>query len=247
MNKFKGNPPESMPDLMPVLSRGKHRNPRSGACFMEFASYLAGESWTDHPACTHPLLASLARMVNDCTSDTARARLVPLIPSVIGLNGDNPQVRLLIALRAAASALPVTSADHQRALAVGILNCERHLTHTDGELSDDIAGRIRTAFDSAPETERWAREFISSMGSWTRSKFTDRTAETIIRVSVQGIAEACTPDPDGQLYALLSGAIEDCTAALAPTRSAEKMLHGEPVAQANPVRTEPVRTHTAHV
>ena len=42
---------------VPVLSRGKHRNPRKGACFMEFASYLAGEPWSDHPACTHPLLA----------------------------------------------------------------------------------------------------------------------------------------------------------------------------------------------
>jgi hypothetical protein len=38
------------PALLPVLSRGKHRNPRKGACFMEFASLLAGERWSDHPA-----------------------------------------------------------------------------------------------------------------------------------------------------------------------------------------------------
>ena len=69
------------PDLMPVLSRGKHRTARSGGCFMEFASYLAGEAWSDHPSCTHPLSASLARMVNDCSSDTARSRLMPLIPT----------------------------------------------------------------------------------------------------------------------------------------------------------------------
>jgi hypothetical protein len=31
------------PDFVLVLSRGKHRHPRRGACFMEFASYLAGE------------------------------------------------------------------------------------------------------------------------------------------------------------------------------------------------------------
>lgn len=244
MNMLKGNVPDSMPDLMPVLSRGKHRNPRSGACFMEFASYLAGEAWSDHPACTHPLLASLARMVNDCTSDTARARLVPLIPSVIGLRGDNARVRLMIALRAATSALPVTSADHQRALAVGILNCERHLTEADGSLPDDLAERIRTSFDAAPETERWAREFIASMGSWSRSKFTDRTAETIIRVSVQGIAEACVPDPDGQLYELLAGAVDDCTTVLAPaTEARPNMPTAEPthVAPAHRVKAE----HTA--
>jgi hypothetical protein len=59
------------PDLLPVLSRGRHRTPRRGACFMEYASYLAGEKWSDHPSCTDPALASLARMVNDCTSDAA--------------------------------------------------------------------------------------------------------------------------------------------------------------------------------
>ncbi|WP_174843655.1 hypothetical protein [Cryobacterium sp. TMT1-19] len=238
MNMMKGNVPDSMPDLMPVLSRGKHRNPRSGACFMEFASYLAGVAWSDHPACTHPLLASVARMVNDCTSDTARARLVPLIPSVIGLRGDNARVRLLIALRAATSALPVTSADHQRALAVGILNCERYLTEANGTIPDDVALRIRNSFDAAPATERWAREFIASMGSWSRSKFTDRTAETIIRVSVQGIAEACVPDPDGQLYDLLAGAIDDCTMVLTPAPKARPAR-----ATADPTHVTP--THRA--
>ena len=53
------------PELVPVLSAGRHRNPRKGACFMEMASFLAGERWSDHPSCTHPLLASLARLVND--------------------------------------------------------------------------------------------------------------------------------------------------------------------------------------
>ena len=72
--------------MVPVLSRGKHRSPRKGACFMEYASHLAGERWSDHPACTHPAVASLARAVNDCTSDSGRSRLVPMIPSVIGLH-----------------------------------------------------------------------------------------------------------------------------------------------------------------
>ena len=64
-----------LPELVPVLSRGKHRSPRQGACFMELASYLAGERWSDHPACTHPLLAALARDVNDYSSDAGRSRL----------------------------------------------------------------------------------------------------------------------------------------------------------------------------
>ena len=48
---------------------------------MELASLLAGEPWSDHPACTHPLLAAVARHVNDHTSDGGRQRLTELIPS----------------------------------------------------------------------------------------------------------------------------------------------------------------------
>jgi len=205
----------ALPDGMPVLSRGKHRNPRSGGCFMEFASYLAGESWSDHPACTHPVLASLARMVNDCTSDDGRSRLALLIPSVIGLRGDRPQIETLVSLRAAAAALPVVSVDRQRALAVGILSCERNLKRL-GIDTPETSERIHGALRQAPDAEKWARDFIVSVRSWSHSKFTPRTADSILRVSVQGIAEACSPDPDARLHDVLAGAIADCRAVLAP-------------------------------
>ena len=87
--------------MLPILSRGKHRNSRKGACFMEMASVLAGERWTDHPRCTHPLLGELARLVNDCTSDDHRHELAVLIPSVVGLTSDDPRMDARIALRAA--------------------------------------------------------------------------------------------------------------------------------------------------
>ena len=43
-----------LPALLPTLSPGKHRSPRKGACFMEFAALLAGERWSDHPAPPRP-------------------------------------------------------------------------------------------------------------------------------------------------------------------------------------------------
>ncbi len=202
------------PELMPVLSRGKHRTPRSGGCFMEFASYLAGEAWSDHPTCTHPALASLARMVNDCTSDEARSRLATLIPSVIGLHGDDLRIGLSVALRSATSAFPVANAERQRALAVGILACERHLARIEDGSHVDTTLQIREAFSQAPDAERWAREFIDSMGSSSRTKFTDRTADPIIRMAVQGIAEACIPDANERLFDLLDRAIDDCSTVL---------------------------------
>src|SRR3712207_5049805 len=115
------------PDFMPVLSRGKHRFPRRGGCFMEFASYLAGERWSDHPSCTHPLLARLARLVNDYTSDAARQRLVCLIPSVVGLTSDDVRVDLRIALRSALIALPVVAEERQRSMAVTVVVANRLL------------------------------------------------------------------------------------------------------------------------
>src|SRR5262249_10154265 len=101
-------------DFLPRLSRGKHRSPRRGACFMEYASYLAGERWSDHPACTHPLLAELARQVNDHVSDDARRELVELVPDVIGVTGSDLRVDGRIALRAAQTALPIAPEEWQR-------------------------------------------------------------------------------------------------------------------------------------
>ena len=120
------------PELVPILSRGKHRSPRKGACFMELASYLAGERWSDHPDCTHPLLAAAAREVNDYTSDAGRSRLAELIPSVIGLTGDDLHLDARIALRCARTALPVVAAERQQTMAVSVLACERVLAGLDG-------------------------------------------------------------------------------------------------------------------
>ena len=120
------------PDLVPILSQGKHRSPRKGACFMELASYLAGERWSDHPGCTHPLLAAAAREVNDYTSDAGRSRLAELIPSVIGLTGGDLHLDARIALWCARTALPVVAAERQQTMAVSVLACERVLARLDG-------------------------------------------------------------------------------------------------------------------
>ena len=152
-----------VPDLVPQLSRGKHRSPRKGACFMELASYLAGERWSDRPACTHPLLASLARLVNDHTSDGGRGRLVTLVPSVIGLVSDDPHVDVEIALRSATTALPVASAERQRALAVSVLAAERVRADLDGRPARSLEGSSRAALAQVPHAAQWAERFYREM------------------------------------------------------------------------------------
>src|SRR5690606_21964817 len=59
-------------------------DPSEGACVMEYVSLLAGEDFSDSPECTHPLLASAARVVNDYLPDNERHLLVPLIGRLFG-------------------------------------------------------------------------------------------------------------------------------------------------------------------
>lgn len=73
------------PQGLPVLSHGKHRNPTRGACFMEYTSILAGERFTDSPACVDVELAAVLRGANDRLSDDERTAMVPLLGRAIGL------------------------------------------------------------------------------------------------------------------------------------------------------------------
>lgn len=215
-----------LPDVMPVLSRGKHRNSRSGACFMEFASYLAGEAWSDHPKCTHPLLASLARMVNDFTSDENRSRLSILTPSVIGLVSQDPRLSVRIALRAASCALPVASADRQRALAVGIMSCEQALVDLDGVVEPEVREFIDSTFALAPEAVRWAREFVDALGFGPTTKFVRQVTQAIVHTSVEGVAHACISNPDDRMFDMLAKTIDDCIAFLAPDEDIDTRTSG---------------------
>lgn len=197
-----------VPELLPVLSRGKHRNPRKGACFMELVSFLAGERWSDHPACTHPLLAAVARLVNDYTSDGGRYRLAGMIPSVIGLTTDDPRADARIALGTATVALPVAAADRQGALAVSVRVAEQVLAELDGRPVGELGERSRWALDQAPHAARWAQR-LTPRFRVTVKGFRRHAALSTVRCATEGVARACVPDPDALLYDLLVGAIDD--------------------------------------
>jgi hypothetical protein len=208
----------SAPDLLPILSRGKHRSSRKGACFMEMASVLAGEKWSDHPQCTHPLLGELARLVNDCTSDAGRQELAVLIPSVVGLTSDDVRTDARIALRAATAALPVAAEDRQNALAVAVINADSVLAVLDGRPPGDLLPQSRAALDAAPEARRWGYRFVRGAGI-TAKGFRRHAAPHIVRIAVLDIAESGVPDPDALLRTVLAGAIADCEAVVHQRRA----------------------------
>lgn len=195
------------PDLIPILTTGKHRSARKGACFMEMASLLAGERWSDHPACTHPLLAELARQVNDRVGDDMRQRLVPLIPSVIGLTSEDPRVDTHIALHAASTALPVAPLEHQRALAVAVLTSRRVLMRLDAAALGAVDAAAQEALNTAPHAASWAVRFSRGSVPSVRG-FRRFAAPHAVRLSAEGIAEASMPGTDEILVGLLEQVVE---------------------------------------
>jgi hypothetical protein len=227
---------DHLPDLVPILSRGKHRSPRKGACFMEMAAYLAGERWSDHPRCTHPLLAFVARLVNDLTSDRDRQRLVELIPSVIGLTTTDPRADAHIALRCATTALPIASADRQNALAVSVLAAERTLATLEGRSPGRLSATSAEALDSAPLAARWASTFASALDA-SVDGFRRFGAPNTVRIAVPGIAEACVRDPDLRLYQLLVAVIGDCAALCDAERVQQAATGHHPLAPVSDRRT----------
>lgn len=193
---------------LPVLSPGRHRSFRSGACFMEYASHLAGERWSDHPSCTHPAIGRLARLVNDKTSDTERAELVHLVPSVIGIASDDLDlselIELHVALRAATAALPIVTADRRNPMAVTVIRCAERLNPTGPTMSD--AAR---ALAGAPVAAEWARAELAS------TPFRHSTTGAIPTVqmtalAVTGIHLTEIADSDAILRTLLETVIREC-------------------------------------
>ncbi len=198
----------TVPDSLPVLSPGAHRRRRDGGCFMEWVSLLAGERWSDHPSCTHPLLAHLARSVNDQLGDAQRQRLVPLIPDVIGLTSDDPRWHLEIALTAVRRAVLVPSdAEVGGALAAGLLTLDRALVRLDGRTPGALRPSTAATLSRVPEAEAWALEYTAGL-SVPRYGLVD-LARTAVDQGVAVIAAA--PGAYEALPALLEESVAVCT------------------------------------
>jgi hypothetical protein len=146
----------------PPLQVGQHLTFDDGACLMELVSVAAGEPWSDHPASTHPLLAHVARQVNDATSDGGRAELVCFVRALSQAGSPDTHAYARIAAACTQVALAYAPSNLLRALhAAASRRCNsddprRHLLYNHGMAfrSVDLAalavqGRSRELADHA--------------------------------------------------------------------------------------------------
>lgn len=82
-----------------TVSFGVGAHPRTDAptgdrdlCIMEAVAYMAGEPWSDSPACASSVVSTFLRPWNDALSDEDRDRLLPAavwVPRLVGSRGDD--------------------------------------------------------------------------------------------------------------------------------------------------------------
>jgi hypothetical protein len=187
---------------------------------MEFASFLAGEPWSDSPQCTDPLLAHLARAVNDLLPDERRGEIAPEIPRVVGLRGDHRVIAPIVAVRAATAALPIAAAGRQTPLAVAILSLSR-------AIPAGIAPRLRGEADDALAAVPLAADAARGLAAAASRRRDARMAAAgaAVQIATTAIAEACVGDPAAVLVELLRDAIGDVEEVVsAPTDAAPVAL-----------------------
>jgi hypothetical protein len=86
---------------------------------------------------------------------------------------------------------------------------EKHLAALDGRPLDDLEPDSLAVLEAVPAATKWARSF-TARGRRGTPDFARRTAPRAVSCAVEGISQACVPDPDDRLYKLLTAAIAEC-------------------------------------
>jgi hypothetical protein len=94
-------------------------------------------------------------------------------------------------------------------MAVSVLTCDRVLAELDRRAVEALEEQSRRALADVPHAAEWAYRFTSGVRPSAKG-FRRQAAPTIVQDAVEGIAQACVPDPDGMLRDLLVQAIAVC-------------------------------------
>ena len=165
-------------------------------CIMEAVAFVAGEAWSDRPACASPVVAAFLRSWNDGISDDDRDRLLPAavwVPRLVGSRGDDAteERRAYLALdwlvRVHAPAwldLVPSLAPH----AAGLRALPEIVDMTTAGRAGDT---VRAAWDAARATE----EAAARATAWVTARATARAAagaaeEAALRPTVETLQQS---------------------------------------------------------
>lgn len=198
-----------VPGSLPLLSAGRHRRPRSGACVMEYVSVLAGERWSDRPRSVCPTLAAMARAVNDRVSDGARQRLAPFAPDFIGTAGADAGTQAAAARRVLTTALDHAHDEPSRArVLVALLALHRAGPGCEAE--------VRRARERHPAAVDSAEAFVDTYAV-APDDYLRRGLPASVATGVDVIARGAGDAADGLLLGLLADTVDGYRRALAAT------------------------------
>ena len=168
------------------LEKGTH-SPDSTWCLMEAVAYVAGESWSDSPECTCPVLASYGRALNDYMPDDQRQRLIPLIPKLIGTKaGREVELRrayLLVDVAVRGLAPMALRAAH--------LDEEAHNLASLPEITNAVAARSAWAAARSALATAWAAEATAwaaraaARSAWVAARSAEAAAEAAAEVAAE--------------------------------------------------------------
>jgi len=127
---------------------------------------------------------------------------------VIGLNGHEPLVDVMIARECALKALPVVPLGRARVVALGLLRCEKAIAEHEGRPARELGERTRRALESQRLAYSWAVDFCQ--GSISAKTFHGISSAAVIDYAVLGISEAAIDNPDEMLVELLRNVIGLC-------------------------------------
>ena len=211
------------PTAMPILATGRHRSPRHGACLMEYTSVLAGERFSDSPHCTDPVLAAVARAVNDYSSDASRQRIAPYAGDLTTACGAGDDVQRGIVRRCLLTALRFAEGSRRQVLLVALLGVDRAATGAgrgwdDAMLSLDselaLLGRDSGLADAAA--------YVATLPVSAR-EHARRASGISVEMAVATIAESAGADADDVLFELFAQCLADYRRSLATTRQGSKL------------------------
>lgn len=78
-------------DNLHLLTGSHYPNDEHRMCVMEAVAFLAGEEWSDHPACASRIVGTFLRAWNDVLPDDQRQELRQYIPRLVGSAGTPEQ------------------------------------------------------------------------------------------------------------------------------------------------------------